>query len=187
MSFYRFCFLSGLYLNVINECLLGAGWIVGVSVLQTHLSLLFCSLGHSFISPTSDFRKTKRKYEKKAFWPSVWSAPWLSRHASLIALGHQSLFSSASFRRPLRQQSSSSSYFIFCSLPHRLSVCVLKPKENLFFIPSEGKALLKKVVLEPLWRKCVQHKGICYSVILGGCSAEKPFAPSFTPVARINL
>ena len=33
-------------------------------MIQTHLSF---SLGHSFISPTSDFRKTKRKYEKKPF------------------------------------------------------------------------------------------------------------------------
>ena len=40
---------------------------VGVSVLQTHLSLSFCSLGHSFIPPTSDFREKKKKYEKKAF------------------------------------------------------------------------------------------------------------------------
>ena len=38
-----------------------------MSVLQTHLSYPFFSLGHSFISPTSDFRKTIKQEEKDAF------------------------------------------------------------------------------------------------------------------------
>ena len=62
-----------LHCSIIRElcdfllCLVG---LVGVSVLQTHYNTPFFiifSLGHSFISPTSDFRKTKRKYEEKAF------------------------------------------------------------------------------------------------------------------------
>ena len=110
---------------------------------QTHLFLSFCSLGHSFISPTSDFRKTKRKYGKKAFSAVGVVSPLLPRHASLIALGHQSLFTSVSFHRPLRQQSSSSSFFILLSPSPAFCVCA-ETKRIIFLHWLRRKGIIKK-------------------------------------------
>jgi hypothetical protein len=73
----------------------------------------------------------------------VWSAPWLSRHASLIALGHQSLFTSVSFHRPLRQQSSSSSFFILLSLSLAFCVCA-ETKRIIFLHWLRRKGIIKK-------------------------------------------
>ncbi|GMY31207.1 imidazole glycerol phosphate synthase hisHF, chloroplastic-like [Fagus crenata] len=38
--------------------------------------------------------------------------------------------------------------------------------------PTDGKAILRRLFLYPFCRKCVQHKGICYSLILGVVSRE---------------
>jgi hypothetical protein len=52
-------FMSFLVFVTCVPCVCNMLGIVGVSVLQTHLSHCFVPYGHSFLSPVSGFRKTK--------------------------------------------------------------------------------------------------------------------------------